>query len=178
MTTITTKEGAAIYATFEGNVLCSVVNADLTRLIPCSNEEADTLLLLHVADAFKAGSRKACVDTYVVIMTFVHYNNIKPDELWMVFGTGSHFRYVHVTVHQLTASLDSKMCSTFHVFHAFTGFGIVSSFGVIGKKTAGVTCQSYQGATGVFENLLWLMRMQKSRAEMHCSCGCDGDCTE
>ena len=60
MTRITTKEGAAIYATLEGNVLFSVDNADLTNLVPCSHEEADTRLLLHVAGAVKAGYRKAC----------------------------------------------------------------------------------------------------------------------
>ena len=36
VTSITTKEGAAIYATLEGNVLCSVDNADMTNLFPCS----------------------------------------------------------------------------------------------------------------------------------------------
>ena len=55
VTIITTKEGAAIYATLEGNVLCSINNADLTNLVPCSHEEADTRLLLHVADSVKAG---------------------------------------------------------------------------------------------------------------------------
>ena len=63
VTIITTMEGAAIYATFARSVLCSVDNADLTNLVPCSQEEADTRLLLHVADAFKARYRKVCVLT-------------------------------------------------------------------------------------------------------------------
>ena len=63
VTRITTKEGAAIYATLKGNVLCSVDNADLTNLVPCSHEEAATRLLLHVADAVKAGYREVCVRT-------------------------------------------------------------------------------------------------------------------
>ena len=96
---ISTKEGAAIYATLEGNVLCSVVNANLTNLVPCSHEEAYTRLLSHVADGVKAGYMKVCVrtvDTDVVILAIAHYNNIKPDELWMAFGTGSQdFRYRH-----------------------------------------------------------------------------------
>ena len=71
----------------------------------------------------------------------------------MAFGTGSHFRYI--PVHELTASLDSRMCSTLHVFHAFTGCNIVSSFlAWRGKKTAWFTWQSYPEATGAFEDLL------------------------
>ena len=31
---------------------------DLTGLVPCSHEEADTCLFLHVADAVKNGYRK------------------------------------------------------------------------------------------------------------------------
>ena len=130
MTRITTKGGAAIYATLERNVLCSVDYADMTNLVPCSHEEADTRLLLHVADADKAGYRKVCVstvDTDVVVLAVAHYNNKKPDELWVAFGTGSHFRYI--PVHEVTASLVSIMCSTLHVFHAFTGCDIVLAFG-------------------------------------------------
>ena len=71
VTRITTKEGAAIYATLKGNVLCSVVNVDLTNLVPCSHEEADTRLLLHVVDAVKARCKKVSartVDTDVVFL--------------------------------------------------------------------------------------------------------------
>ena len=58
VTRITTKKGAGIYAPVEGNVLCSVVNADLTNLVSCSHDEADALLLLHLSDAVKAGYKK------------------------------------------------------------------------------------------------------------------------
>ena len=81
-------------------------------------------------------------------------NNIKPDELWVAFGTRSHSRYI--PVHELTASLNSRMCSTLHVFYAFTGCDIVSSFGGRGKKTAWVTWQSYPEATDALEDLLLL----------------------
>ena len=110
---------------------------------------------MHVADAVKAGYRKVCVrrvDTDVVVLAIAHHNNIKPDELWVAFDTGSHSRYI--PVHELTASLDSRMCSTLHVFHAFTGCDIVSSFLGRGMKTAWFTWQSYPEATGAFEDLL------------------------
>ena len=62
----------------------------------------------------------------------------------------------NIPAHEFTASLDSIICSTLHVFHAFTGCDIDSSFGGRSKKTAWVTWQSYPQATGAFENLLLL----------------------
>ena len=134
------KEGAAIYATFEGNVLCCVVNADLINLVPWSHEEADTHLLLHLADAVKAGYRKECVrtvDTDVVILVIAQYNNFKPDELWM----------------ERTASLDSRMCSA---LHAFTGCDTVSSFGERPENSSHMAV--VPKATGAFEDILPLLQ--------------------
>ncbi len=50
--------GKKLYATHGNYVLCSPAGLDLTNLAPCSMEEADTHLLLHVADAFLKGHRK------------------------------------------------------------------------------------------------------------------------
>ena len=62
MTSIS-KEGKGVYTTLESNVLSSVVDADLTNLVLCSLEEADTRLLLHVAEAVQKGLRKVCICT-------------------------------------------------------------------------------------------------------------------
>ena len=56
VTNIPTDEGKTIYATDGSNVLCSLADADVRNLAPCSHEEADTRLL-HVADAVKKGCR-------------------------------------------------------------------------------------------------------------------------
>ena len=53
-----TDQGKSIYATDESSVLCSLVDTDLSSLAPCSHEEADTRLFLHVADAFEKGVRR------------------------------------------------------------------------------------------------------------------------
>ena len=45
---LSTEEGKDVYTTHGSDVLCSAVDADLTNLVPCSHEEADTRLLLHV----------------------------------------------------------------------------------------------------------------------------------
>ena len=76
--------------------------SELTSLAPCSHEEADTRMLLRVADAVQKGMRKVAirtVDTDVVVLAVVSFNSINPDEL----GTGSSFRYI--AVHQLAAAM-------------------------------------------------------------------------
>ena len=155
VTSITPVEGKTIYATDGRDVLCSQADVDMTKLAPCSHEEADTRLLLHVADAVHKGCRKAyvrTVDTDVVVLAIAMFNQINPDELWMAFGTGSHFRYI--PIHGLAASLDSRISTTLHVFHAFTGCDTVSSFGGRGKKTAWDTATSFQQVTEAFQDLL------------------------
>ena len=44
-------DGKEMYATCGTEVLCSSAESDLTNLSPCSPEEANTRMLLHVADA-------------------------------------------------------------------------------------------------------------------------------
>jgi len=56
-------EGKVIYTTDEVDVLSTETNADVTNLAPCLHEEADTRLLLHVADAVQKGYSKVYIRT-------------------------------------------------------------------------------------------------------------------
>ena len=126
-----------MYATDGHDVLRSVAQIDLTGLVPCSNEEADTRLFLHVADAVKKGYMKLLVrtvDTDVVVVAIATLNRTKPDELWVVLGTGGHFRFI--SIHEVAVSVGPRKSTTLPLFHALTGCDIVSSFAGIGKKTA------------------------------------------
>ena len=129
-------QGKVIYATDGGNVLTTEANALLTNLSPCLHEEADTRLLLHVADAVKKSHRKLCVrtvDTDVVVNAIAMFNQINPDELWLAFGIGSNFRYI--PIHEVASGMDPQNCVVLPVFHAFTGCDTVLSFGGRGIKT-------------------------------------------
>ena len=53
-------EGKVIYVTDGIDVLSTMTDANVTNLAPCSHEEADTRLLLHVADAVQKGYGKLC----------------------------------------------------------------------------------------------------------------------
>lgn len=137
------------------DVLCSQADADMKNLASCSHEEAETHLLLHVNDAVQKGCRKACVHTIdldIVVTVIAMFNKIKPDELWVALGTGSHFWYI--PVHKLGAILDPRMCATLPVFHALIGCGMISAFGGRGKKTAWDTWKCFPEATEAFEDLL------------------------
>ena len=46
-------EGNVIYATNGADVLCTMKDADVRNLAPCSHEEADTRLFLHAAELGK-----------------------------------------------------------------------------------------------------------------------------
>lgn len=144
-----------IYATHGSDVLCNLSDVNVSNLVPCSHEEADTRIFLHVADAVQKGYRKSyvrTVDTDVVVLAIATFNQIKPDELWIALGTGSNFRYI--PIHELISSIDSRICVALPVFHALTGCDTVSSFGGRGKKTAWSTWKSFPAVTKAFEDLL------------------------
>ena len=83
-------EGKEVYVTVGCEVLCSPAGLHLACLAPCSQEKADTRLLLHAADAVHKG---CCMK--VTIHT-VDFSKIATDELWLAFGVGSSFRYIPI----------------------------------------------------------------------------------
>ena len=151
---VPTADGKSVYATDGSNVLCSSADADLSNLVPCSHEEADTHLFLHAVDAVRKGCRKLCirsVDTDVVVLAISTFNAINPDELWLAFGTGTKFRYI--PIHEVVTNMEPRICSTLPMFHAFTGCDTVSSFCGRVKKTAWNTWNVYPDVTRAFEEL-------------------------
>ena len=149
-----TEEGKTIYSTIGTEVLCSLAAADVSSMAPCSHEEADTRLFVHVADAVRKGFQKVMVrtvDTDVVVLAIAMFNQIGADELWLAFGTRSNFRYI--PVHDVVAGMDPRICATLPVFHALTGCDTVSAFSGRGKKTAWNTWEVFPEVTEAFEDL-------------------------
>ena len=138
VTCLTVDEGEVLYATSAQNVLSSTCQEELSNLTPCSQEEADTRLILHAADAVVQGKRRVTdrtVDTNVVVLAATFFSQMKPDEMWIAFSTGKNFRFI--PIHEIVSSLTPKICSSLLAFHAFTGCDTVSSFGGRGKKQPG-----------------------------------------
>ena len=129
-------EGKQIISTAEEDV-ASFSPIDTTGLAPCSHEEADTRLLLHVAQGIRCDFDKVIirtVDTDVVILSIANFHNLGPTELWISFGAGKHHRYI--PAHQIAVNVGEEKCRALTIFHAFTGCDTVSAFSGKGKKSA------------------------------------------
>ena len=142
-----------LYTTHGSDVLRSPTGLDVSNLTLCSHEKADTRLILNSADAVLKGHRRVSirtVDTDLLVLAVVSLDKIKPDELWVILGTGSHFR--NLAIHELMAKMDSRYCNSFPIFHAFTGCDTVS-FSGRGKKTVWATLRAILEVTDAFIEL-------------------------
>jgi len=84
-----------VVTTYGAQVL-SIPSRDTSLLATCSHEEADTRMILHLADAVNQGFQKILlgrVDADVVVLAVAAVAKIEIQELWVAFGTGQHFRY-------------------------------------------------------------------------------------
>ena len=82
---------------------------DVEYFQPCSHEEADTRILLHVAHCARQGLRKLVirtVDTDVVVLAIGHSPALRLDELWVRVGVGIHFR--QIAIQEIVKNVNEK----------------------------------------------------------------------
>ncbi len=102
-----------------GSEVVCIPPIDTTHLAPCNHEEADTRMILHLADAVDKGFQKILlrtVDSDVVVLCVAVVAKISVRELWIAFGTGKHFRYI--AAHEIAASLGPNKSQALPMFHA------------------------------------------------------------
>ena len=133
------ENGKEIYSTNGEDVLVSGAGNVTTDLAQCTHEEADTRIMLHVADQLKQGHSKIqirTVDTDVVILAVATVQQLSPDleELWIAFGNSKNYRYL--SAHDMCTVLGPEKSRSLPLFHAFTGCDTVSAFAGKGKKSA------------------------------------------
>ena len=152
-TMLTCESNKCILSTSDTLVLSSSV--DVTpQISPCTHEEADTRLILHVSDCVRQGADKIIirtVDTDVVVLAVSNFRRLGISEMWISFGVGKQYRYI--PIHDMVRALGDEKAQTLHVFHAFTGCDQTSAFLGRGKNTAWATWMSYGEATAVFKSL-------------------------
>ena len=126
--------------------------ADLECLQPCTHEEADTRIILHVAHCANQGLHKVAitVDTDLVVLIVGHFNVLGIEELWVSFGTGAHFR--HLPIHAILNSLGVKAVPLM-LFHSLTGCDTVSRFLGRGKRSAWLAWIACSAVTDSFLTL-------------------------
>ena len=93
--------------------------------------------MVHVLDASDCGHQRIMIrtnDTDVVVLAISIANKIQANELWVLYGTGKHARYL--PVHTIASTLGPDKASVLPLFHALTGCDTVSFFEGRGKKTA------------------------------------------
>ena len=107
-------------------------------LASCSHEEADTRIMLHVADAAKEYTSVTIwtVDSDVVILAVYVFAQLRASltRLWVAFGTGKNYRMI--SAHGIYAALGEEKSLALPMFHALTGCDTVSSFSGRGKKNS------------------------------------------
>ena len=134
---------------------CCPSDVSVDRIDPCSHEEADTRMFLHVAHAVQEGHRKIMirtVDTDVVVLAISCCQRLAQlEELWVAFGTGRNLRYL--ASHELSKALGQDRSLALPFFHAFSGCDTVSSFVGHGKKSAWNTWSSFPDVTKAFLEL-------------------------
>ena len=139
-----------IISTCHTGVLCTQ-SRDVSGLAPCTHEEADTRILLHLEDALKHGYNKVSirtVDTDVIVLAVTSAQRLNITELWVAFGAGKNFRYL--PAHEMANALGPDRCVALPMFHAFTGCDTVSCFGGRGKRTAWDIWNAYDEVTPAF----------------------------
>ena len=117
-------------------------------------------MILHAADAVQEGYGKIVlriVDTDVLVLAIafagiLQVQQVQQGEVWVVLGTGSHFRYI--AAHEISNNLGSGMSKALPVFHTFTGSDTVSCFAGSGKKTAFTVWKNFPAVTDTFLQLV------------------------
>ena len=76
-------------------MLC-INHPDVSDLSPCTHEEADTRIILHLEEAARKEYKTVLirtVDTDFVVVAIAAVDHLDISELWIVFGIGKNFRY-------------------------------------------------------------------------------------
>ena len=118
-------------------MLSSPLREDRSLIEPCTHEEADTRIGLHLLDIANNGHKDVMVrttDTDVVVLILSNLHNLSVNEMWISFGVGKHHRYI--PSHNITTTLGPSKSSALAMFHSFTGCDTTSFFAGKGKKTA------------------------------------------
>ena len=116
-----------VITTYGQDVRCTSPR-ETASLSPGTHEEADTRMLLHLADAVQQGDRKILlrtIDTDVLVLAvFVFHDLLSARNVGGVWNR--NMRYV--PAHSIARNLGSERSKALPAFHAFTGCDTVSCF--------------------------------------------------
>ena len=148
-------EGEQISATHGTKVLCSPPLTVGSNLSPCLHEEADTRMIVHVADAVGTGHKSIMIrtaDTDVVVLAVAAVAALSLEQLWVSYGTGKSHKVL--PTHVFAKALGSSKSRCLPFFHTLTGCDTTSFFAGHGKGTAWTTWENFPEVTHAFLELV------------------------
>ena len=118
---------------------------------PCTHEEADYRLMLHLAHCLETGHEKVMIktgDSDVVVLAIFAAASLKRrhslhslEELWVEFMVAKNRCYI--PIHEIVNNLGIKKSLALPVFHAITGADTTSEFKGKGKQLAWNAWEAY-----------------------------------
>ena len=153
VTYVAKLSGKTLFVTTEDQKKVSqgsvITKADLRS----TQEEADTRILLHAADAAKSGYKTILIssedtDVFVLCLTF---NSFIQASLYMKCGTQTRTRYIDIS---MAVQLHGpEVCKCLIGLHAYTGRDSVSAFAGKGKIRALKLVKRQKSFQDLFEQL-------------------------
>ena len=122
-------------ATTDENVIANQ-DVNLSRLMPCTLEEADERMFLHALHAsenYKSILIKTVDSDVATIAISVFHKLPMLNELCIEFGTRMSLKFI--PVHEIAAKMGIVTSQAFLFFHALSGCGTTSSRSGKGKKS-------------------------------------------
>lgn len=98
------------------------ITLDVRQLKPCTHEEADTRIMLHIAHAYQSGHQHCKIhatDIDIVLLAIDNANAIHGVDLWIAFGHGNHFRYISALI--ISKQLGNVVANGMLFMHAVSG---------------------------------------------------------
>ena len=137
----------------------AVSNKEINKynISPCTQEEADTRIFIHIRELLNQFPRikVVTIDSDVVIIALFVFFKLQRekniDELWIEFGVGKIKRWI--PKHRYAEALGENICNALPFFHAFIGSHTTSQFAGRGDKTAWRTWQALPDTTATFIRL-------------------------
>ena len=126
-------EDKILVTTYEDQVL-SPCQVDLSQLQPCTHEEDDYRMMLHMAHTYQQGHRKIMIhatDTDVLVLAITAASGFPGCEVWLAFGHGTKFWYI--AVHDIASQLGELRSRGLLFLHAISGCDNISAMCGIGK---------------------------------------------
>ena len=127
-----------IVSTNSSGVVC-IPPKNTSYLAPCNHDEADTRMIVHLADSLRDGFHKIMLrssDTDVVVLAVAAVARMNVQKLWIAFETGKNFRYI--PIHEIVASIGPNKFEALPMFHAYTGCDTVSRLPLKGRRPHGI----------------------------------------